>query len=28
VARAYAPEFDLRTEATEEGWALLSGCRR
>jgi ribosomal protein L11 methyltransferase len=28
VARAYAPQFDLRTEATEEGWALLSGRRR
>jgi ribosomal protein L11 methyltransferase len=28
VARAYAPEFELRTEATEEGWALLSGRRR
>ena len=28
VARAYAPAFDVRTEATEEGWALLSGQRR
>jgi len=28
VARAYAPEFDLRTEAAEEGWAVLSGRRR
>jgi len=28
VARAYAPEFDLRTESTAEGWALLSGRRR
>jgi ribosomal protein L11 methyltransferase len=28
VARAYLPEFELRTEATEEGWAMLSGRRR
>jgi ribosomal protein L11 methyltransferase len=28
VARAYAPQFELRTEAVEEGWALLSGRRR
>ena len=28
VARAYAPAFDLRTEAAEEGWVLLGGRRR
>jgi ribosomal protein L11 methyltransferase len=28
VAQAYAAQFDLRSEATEQGWALLSGRRR
>ena len=28
VARAYVAQFDLAVEATEEGWALLSGVRR
>ena len=28
VARAYAAQFELAVEATEEGWALLSGVRR
>lgn len=28
VARAYAPQFELALEATEEHWVLLSGVRR
>ena len=28
VARAYAKAFDMRTEAVEDGWALVSGRRR
>jgi ribosomal protein L11 methyltransferase len=28
VARAYAKAFAMRTQATEEGWALVSGRRR
>jgi ribosomal protein L11 methyltransferase len=28
VARAYAAQFELAVEATEDGWALLSGVRR
>ena len=27
VARAYAPDFDLATGATDDGWALLEGAR-
>jgi len=27
VTRAYAPDFDLATRATDEGWALLEGAR-